>query len=75
MRERVALLSVSDPRGLEGFAKSLLNIGFKLYATESTRRRLVESGLEVKDVSEITGSVFTVGEARPIWSGEPYDGF
>jgi dihydrofolate synthase/folylpolyglutamate synthase len=23
----------------------------------------------------ITGSVFTVGEARPIWSGEPYDGF
>lgn len=55
MRERVALLSVSDSRGLEGFAKSLLNLGFKLYATESTRRRLVESGLEVKDVSEITG--------------------
>ncbi|MEM2940949.1 MAG: bifunctional phosphoribosylaminoimidazolecarboxamide formyltransferase/IMP cyclohydrolase [Thermoproteota archaeon] len=55
MREKVALLSVSDPRGLEGFAKSLLNLGFKLYATESTRRRLVEAGLEVKDVSEITG--------------------
>jgi phosphoribosylaminoimidazolecarboxamide formyltransferase/IMP cyclohydrolase len=55
MRERVALLSVSDPRGLRDFAAKLLGFSFKLYATESTRRRLVEAGLDVKDVSEITG--------------------
>ncbi|MGC8832024.1 MAG: bifunctional phosphoribosylaminoimidazolecarboxamide formyltransferase/IMP cyclohydrolase [Thermoproteota archaeon] len=55
MRERVALLSVSDSRGLRDFAAKLLGFGFKLYATESTRRRLVEAGLDVKDVSEITG--------------------
>lgn len=55
MIDRAALISVSDTRGLEAFAKDLLNFGFKLYATESTRRRLVEAGLEIRDVSEITG--------------------
>ncbi|MBO3839903.1 MAG: bifunctional phosphoribosylaminoimidazolecarboxamide formyltransferase/IMP cyclohydrolase [Thermoproteota archaeon] len=55
MRERVALLSVSDFRGLDDFAKGLINLGFKLYATESTLRRLAEAGVKANAVSEITG--------------------
>ncbi|MEM3712315.1 MAG: bifunctional phosphoribosylaminoimidazolecarboxamide formyltransferase/IMP cyclohydrolase [Thermoproteota archaeon] len=55
MREKVALLSVSDFRGLDDFAKGLMNLGFKLYATESTLRRLAEKGVEANAVSEITG--------------------
>ncbi|MEM2351813.1 MAG: bifunctional phosphoribosylaminoimidazolecarboxamide formyltransferase/IMP cyclohydrolase, partial [Thermoproteota archaeon] len=55
MRERVALLSVSDFGGLDDFAKGLMNLGFKLYATESTLRRLVEKGVKANAVSEITG--------------------
>ncbi|MBO3769557.1 MAG: bifunctional phosphoribosylaminoimidazolecarboxamide formyltransferase/IMP cyclohydrolase [Thermoproteota archaeon] len=55
MKERIALLSVSDFRGLDYFAKGLINLGFKLYATESTLRRLFEAGVEAHAVSEITG--------------------
>lgn len=55
MRERAALLSVSDFRGLDNFARGLINLGFKLYATESTLRRLVEAGVKANAVSEITG--------------------
>ncbi|MGC8832113.1 MAG: glutamate ligase domain-containing protein, partial [Thermoproteota archaeon] len=40
---------------------------------EAVERALSSSGREGKIL--VTGSVFTVGEARPIWSGEPYDGF
>ncbi|MCS7138617.1 MAG: bifunctional phosphoribosylaminoimidazolecarboxamide formyltransferase/IMP cyclohydrolase [Crenarchaeota archaeon] len=55
MKEKVALLSVSNLKGLEDFAKGLLNLGFKLYATDSTLRKLVEAGVKANAVSEITG--------------------
>ena len=55
MEQRVALLSVSDLRGLKDFAARLLDLNFVIYATENTRRNLVEAGLAVRDVSEITG--------------------
>lgn len=40
---------------------------------EAVSRALTYAGEEGRIL--VTGSVFTVGEARPIWSGEPYDGF
>lgn len=49
------MISVSDLRGLKGFAAKLLDLNFVIYATESTKRNLVEAGLAVRGVSEITG--------------------
>jgi phosphoribosylaminoimidazolecarboxamide formyltransferase/IMP cyclohydrolase len=50
-----ALLSVSDKRGLEGFARSLSQSGVELIATGGTRRMLLEAGLDVREVAEVTG--------------------
>jgi len=50
-----ALLSVSDKRGLVPFATRLVHLGFELVSTGGTARTLRESGLAVRDVSELTG--------------------
>lgn len=49
-----ALLSVWDKTGIVEFATSLSNLGFELVSTGGTARILMESGLEVKSVSEVT---------------------
>jgi phosphoribosylaminoimidazolecarboxamide formyltransferase/IMP cyclohydrolase len=50
-----ALLSVSDKRGLTGLAEALAARGVRLISTGGTARALREAGLDVSDVSEITG--------------------
>lgn len=50
-----ALLSVSDKAGLLPFAKLLAAHGVELVSTGGTARTLREAGLQVKDVSELTG--------------------
>jgi len=50
-----ALLSVSDKTGLVPFATQLVQHGFELVSTGGTARALRESGLTVRDVSDITG--------------------
>jgi phosphoribosylaminoimidazolecarboxamide formyltransferase/IMP cyclohydrolase len=50
-----ALLSVSDKTGLVGLARALAEHGVELISTGGTARALREAGLEVKDVSELTG--------------------
>lgn len=50
-----ALLSVSDKTGLIPFAQGLASRGVELVSTGGTARVLREAGLQVKDVSEITG--------------------
>ncbi|MGB9718569.1 MAG: bifunctional folylpolyglutamate synthase/dihydrofolate synthase [Thermoproteota archaeon] len=48
------------------------------YSSEPTVKQAVSRALSCAGEEGrilVTGSVFTVGEARPIWSGEPYDGF
>ncbi len=52
---RRALLSVSDKRGLEPFARGLVERGFELLSTGGTARMLAEAGLPVTKVSEVTG--------------------
>ncbi len=54
MKKR-ALLSVSDKTGLAAFAKGLAELGYELVSTGGTARTLREAGLEVVDISEITG--------------------
>ncbi|HYI41233.1 MAG TPA: bifunctional phosphoribosylaminoimidazolecarboxamide formyltransferase/IMP cyclohydrolase [Allosphingosinicella sp.] len=50
-----ALLSVSDKTGLVELARVLAGRGVELVSTGGTARALREAGLEVKDVSDLTG--------------------
>ncbi|MFB3826455.1 MAG: bifunctional phosphoribosylaminoimidazolecarboxamide formyltransferase/IMP cyclohydrolase [Bryobacteraceae bacterium] len=49
------LLSVTDKTGLADFARGLHQLGAELISTGGTARLLRESGIPVKDVSEVTG--------------------
>jgi phosphoribosylaminoimidazolecarboxamide formyltransferase/IMP cyclohydrolase len=50
-----ALISVSDKTGVVDFAAGLVELGVEILSTGGTARLLRESGLEVRDVSEVTG--------------------
>lgn len=50
-----ALLSVSDKTGLIPLAKTLIEQGVELISTGGTARAIRDAGLEVKDVSDVTG--------------------
>jgi phosphoribosylaminoimidazolecarboxamide formyltransferase / IMP cyclohydrolase len=50
-----ALISVSDKTGLVEFARGLAALGVELISTGGTRQALVEAGLEVRDVADLTG--------------------
>ena len=51
----LALLSVSDKTGLVDFAQGLVRLGWSLVSTGGTAKALRAGGLEVKDVSDLTG--------------------
>lgn len=55
MRNKLALLSVSDKTGLVEFAQGLVELGFSLISTGGTQKALQEAGVPVKSVSGITG--------------------
>ena len=52
---RRALLSVSDKTGLIEFAAALNKAGVELVSTGGTARSISETGIPVRDVSELTG--------------------
>ncbi len=52
---RRALLSVTDKAGLLPFAQALHAAGVELISTGGTKKMLAESGLQVKDISDVTG--------------------
>lgn len=55
MTIRRALISVSDKRGVEDFARELHARGVALISTGGTARQLADAGLPVAEVSEVTG--------------------
>jgi phosphoribosylaminoimidazolecarboxamide formyltransferase/IMP cyclohydrolase len=52
---RRALLSVTDKTGLVAFAQLLATFSVELVSTGGTARALREAGLQVQDISELTG--------------------
>src|SRR5712671_6727716 len=50
-----AILSVTDKTGLVDFARQLSGLGIELISTGGTAKLLRESGVAVKDISELTG--------------------
>ncbi len=57
----LALLSVSDKRGLVPFAQGLVRLGFKLLSTGGTLEALTAAGVPATKVSEHTGSPEILG--------------
>src|SRR3954452_6088654 len=50
-----AILSVTDKTGIVEFARNLQELGVELVSTGGTAKLLRESGIQVKDISELTG--------------------
>ena len=50
-----ALISVSDKAGIVEFARALSGLGIELVSTGGTRKTLTDAGLQVLDVSDLTG--------------------
>ena len=50
-----AILSVTDKTGLVDFARRLSALGIELISTGGTAKLLRDSGISVKDISELTG--------------------
>lgn len=51
-----ALLSVSDKEGIEGFARDLCALGYKILSTGGTLKLLEKAGINAIDVGEYTQS-------------------
>ncbi|HYU97567.1 MAG TPA: bifunctional phosphoribosylaminoimidazolecarboxamide formyltransferase/IMP cyclohydrolase [Pyrinomonadaceae bacterium] len=52
---RRALISVSDKTGIVDFARELKDFGVEIISTGGTAKALRQAGIEVRDVSEVTG--------------------
>ncbi len=50
-----ALISLSDKNGAVDFARSLTELGVTIISTGGTAKTMRESGIEVTDVSDVTG--------------------
>ena len=50
-----ALISLTDKTGIESFAKELVNLGVEILSTGGTAKKLRDSNLPVRDVSDFTG--------------------
>ena len=54
-RQKVALISVYNKTGIENFAKSLVDLGWKIISSGGTAKHLLEAEIKVTDVADITG--------------------
>src|SRR6266571_5512605 len=52
---RRALISVSDKTGIIDFAQELKSFGVEIISTGGTAKALRDAGIEVRDVSDVTG--------------------
>jgi len=59
--KKQALISVYDKTGVVEFAKGLVELGWEIISTGGTARTLQEAGVEVKQVSAVTGSPEILG--------------
>ena len=50
-----ALISVSDKSGVVDFAKELSSLGYEILSTGGTSKTLRDAGVEVVNVSDVTG--------------------
>jgi len=61
VKVRRALISVSDKTGIVDFARGLAQLGIEIVSTGGTATVLREAGIQVRDVSDLTGSPEILG--------------
>lgn len=61
MTEKRVLISVYDKTGIEEFASELASMGWTIVSSSGTARKLTEAGLEVTEVSDLTGFPHMLG--------------
>src|ERR671932_1103288 len=61
MMKRRAIISVSDKKGIETFARKLSRLGFEIISTGGTAKALEEARVPVVPVSEVTGAPEMLG--------------
>src|SRR5215203_1305350 len=61
VKVRRALISVSDKTGIVDFARGLARLGVEIVSTGGTATTLRDAGIEVRDVSDLTGSPEILG--------------
>ena len=61
MTEKRVLISVYDKTGIEKFASELSAMGCEIISSSGTAKKLRDAGLEVKEVSELTGYPHMLG--------------
>jgi phosphoribosylaminoimidazolecarboxamide formyltransferase/IMP cyclohydrolase len=54
--EKYALLSVWDKTGIADFAKSITALGFKIISTGGTAKVLIDAGVKVIPIQDVTGN-------------------
>ncbi|HOC77244.1 MAG TPA: bifunctional phosphoribosylaminoimidazolecarboxamide formyltransferase/IMP cyclohydrolase [Methanofastidiosum sp.] len=59
--ERRALISVTDKKGLDNFAKTLTDLGFEIVSTGGTLKFLIEKGIKVTPIEKVTGFKEMIG--------------
>ncbi|MFA6095321.1 MAG: bifunctional phosphoribosylaminoimidazolecarboxamide formyltransferase/IMP cyclohydrolase, partial [Candidatus Paceibacterota bacterium] len=55
-KPRNALISVFHKDGITDFARSLVDLGFVIYASGGTAKHLMHDGVQVVDIATIVGS-------------------
>jgi phosphoribosylaminoimidazolecarboxamide formyltransferase/IMP cyclohydrolase len=72
--EKNALISVYDKNGIEDFASELVKLGWTLWASGGTAKRLEAAKIPVKDVAELVGGEAILGHRVVTLSREIYAG-
>lgn len=57
----IALLSVYDKTGIVDFARGLIDLGWRIYASGGTAKAMADAGLAVTDVTELVGGGAILG--------------
>lgn len=71
---KTALLSVYNKEGIVEFAKELINLDFKIYASGGTAKALSSANLQVSDVADLVGGKAILGHRVVTLSREIYAG-
>ena len=69
-----ALLSVYNKDGIVEFAEGLVTLGWTLYASGGTAKKIADAGIEVKDVADLVGGGAILGHRVVTLSREIYAG-
>ena len=73
-KQKNALISVSDKAGIVEFTRKLVTLGFNIYASGGTAKKLLSADIPVTDVAELVGGEAILGHRVVTLSREVHAG-